>query len=391
MNELAKKAKQALKKRFGATEGGIITAQAPGRVNLIGGHTDYNDGFVLPVAIDREIVIAAIPRADKQVRAYSLDFSAEENFNLTDISYNKKTTWINYLQGVAKFLQKAGYSLQGMDLVLTGNIPQGAGLSSSAALEVVTALTFQLVNDFGLDRVELAKICRQAENEFVGVSCGIMDQFISVLGQRDQALFLDCRSHDYKLVPIEDQNIKIVVSNTKVEHSLVDSAYNQRLKECSEGVKLFNQFLTKEVTALRDITVKEFKEYQQKLPETIRKRVKHVVMENKRVEKTVKALVAGNLEQAGKLMVEAHKSLRDFYEVSCKELDLLVDIALDIEGVYGARMTGAGFGGCTVSLVKEKSVPKFKQQIYQNYQTKTGIEPEIYICNIETGAEEIKT
>ena len=381
--------KAKLQKRFN-NENPIKIAQAPGRVNLIGGHTDYNDGFVLPVAIDREVSIAAQKRDDRKVKAYSLDFDTEESFSLENITYNEDTAWINYLQGVAKFLLAEGYQLAGMNLVITGNVPQGAGLSSSAALEVATALSFALINDFNLDRVKMAKICQRAENEFVGVNCGIMDQFISALGKKDNALFIDCRSNEYQLTPLGTSEIKIVVANTNVEHSLVDSAYNQRLEECQQGVERFNQLLDKEIHALRDISIDEFDLNKEELAETIRDRVEHVIYENQRVLEAKEALAEGDLEEVGELITASHQSLKSLYEVSCQELDLIVDLALEVEGVLGARMTGAGFGGSTVNLVREDAVAEFKRQVGEEYQNKTGIEADIYVCNIEDGAHEVK-
>ncbi|GAB6138569.1 galactokinase [Halanaerobaculum tunisiense] len=390
MNEQARKIKQKLIEQFGNNDYPIKIVQAPGRVNLIGGHTDYNDGFVLPVAIDREVTIAVQPRDDKQVKAYSLDFASQVSFSLANIQYNEDLQWINYLQGVAKFLMEEGYDLQGMNLVVTGNVPQGAGLSSSAALEVATAFGFKLVNNFRLDRVKMAKICQKAENEFVGVSCGIMDQFISALGKEDNALFVDCRTNEYQLTPFGTSEIKIVVANTNVEHSLVDSAYNQRLEECQEGVKIFNQLLDHNITALRDVSVTQFEEHKNELPTVVRKRCEHVIYENERVTKAIQALRNNKLDKVGSLIAQSHHSLRDLYEVSCDELDLMVDLASEIDGILGCRMTGAGFGGSTVNLVKGNAVEEFKNKVAEQYQSQTGIEPDIYICNIEDGAREIK-
>ena len=388
-SELAQQAVQALKKDFNVKDKSIKVVQAPGRVNLIGGHTDYNDGFVLPVAIDRQLVIAGVPRSDNQVQAYSIDFESRKTFNLSKIHFNEETQWINYLQGVANVLQQAGYNVPGMDLALTGTIPLGAGLSSSAALEVATALISSVIGDFNLDKVEIAKLCRTAENEFVGVNCGIMDQFISALGEENQGLFIDCRSYDYQLIPINQDDLKIVVSNTNVEHNLVDSAYNQRLKECQQGVEVLNQNLSRPITALRDVTKEEWAANKGALASPVKERVEHVVEENNRVLKASEALQNDNFQLAGSLITDSHQSLRDLYEVSCDELDLLVDLALEIEGVYGSRMTGAGFGGCTVSLVETAAVEEFKTHVYEQYADQTGIEPDIYVCDIETGAEDI--
>lgn len=364
--------------------------RAPGRVNLIGGHTDYNDGFVLPVAIDRAIYLLGRPRPDRRVRVYSCDFQEKSRFHLDDISYDKDVEWINYLQGVAHFIQKAGYELRGFDAVIKGDVPRGAGLSSSAALELVTGCAFNRFNELGLKPVELAHIGRRAENDFVGVSCGIMDQFISALGRENNALFIDCRTHDFEPVPVEESDYRIVVANTGVEHNLADSAYNQREQQCQEGVRYFDEWLERPISALRDVKIEELEELGDRLPPVIQRRSEHVIRENRRVKECRRALEQNDLVRAGQLLIKSHQSLRDLYEVSCEELDLMVDLALSVDGVTGARMTGAGFGGSTVNLVHREAVEEFRQQVAGSYQKRTGIEPDIYSSEIVSGCSHLE-
>ena len=375
---------------FGDQGTEIVAAKAPGRVNLIGEHTDYNDGFVFPMAIDRQIVLVGQANSESVVRIYSADFDSHVEFSLENITKDSVNTWSNYLRGVIKLLQEAGHSVVGMNLVMSGDVPQGAGLSSSAALEVGTAYLTQLISGFDLDKVAMAKLCQRAENTFVGVNCGIMDQFISALGAVDHALFLDCRSLDYELVPLPSgDEYKIVICNTAVKRGLVDSAYNERRSQCEEGVALLQEYLP-EIKALRDVTVAEFEQYKGKLPELVARRCAHVICENQRVLDSVAALKAKDVAKFGQLMYESHVSLRDLYEVSCKELDIMVELAQKVDGVVGARMTGAGFGGCTVNLVRADAVDGFVEQVSKEYQAKTQITPEIYVSTARDGAAQLK-
>ncbi|NLG51983.1 MAG: galactokinase [Chloroflexi bacterium] len=351
---------------------------APGRVNLIGEHTDYNDGFVLPVAIDRHVVVAASPRRDRFVRLYAADFDQASTFSLDDIEHDSGTRWSNYERGVAWALQEAGYRLPGMDIVLSSDVPIGSGLSSSAAIEVATAFAFQQAGNLSLDGVQRALLCQKAENEFVGMRCGIMDQYIISLGKRDHALLIDCRSLDYQLVPIP-AGCALVVCDTNKRRGLVDSEYNTRRQECEEGARLLG------VPALRDISVDAFRAREAELPPTIRMHCRHVVTENQRVLDAVAALRAGELAQFGDLMNASHISLRDDYQVSCAELDAMVEVAWEQQGVLGARMTGAGFGGCTVNLVLEQAAAHFQHQVAQGYTAITDLQPEIYVCKAEEG------
>ena len=360
---------------------------APGRVNLIGEHTDYNEGFVLPMAIGKKIIMLGQLRRDRLVQIFDLGYKAEAKFSLDNLSPYKKDTWVNYLMGVMDEMQKAGYLLQGVNLIFISNIPQRAGLSSSAALEVVTALTMAKLNLLEIKPVEMAHLCRRAENNFVGVACGIMDQYISCLGQKNYALFIDCRSNDYDLIPFMDHNYQIVICNSKVQRGLVNSEYNKRKEECKIAAEFFNHQLKHEIRALRDVTIDEYQKYQSQLPEVIARRARHIISENDRVQTGVQALRMGNYSTFGQLMIESHQSLKDDYEVSCRELDLLVDLALKQEGVLGARMTGAGFGGCTVNLLRREHIDAFKKKIKQGYKKITGINPDIYITLPAEGAK----
>jgi len=362
-----------------------VLVRAPGRVNLIGEHTDYNDGFVLPVAIDRDIMVASRSRDDDLARIYSLDFGAMAQFSLDDICYDSENKWSNYPRGVARFLQEEGYELRGLEAVVTGDIPQAAGLSSSAAMEVAMAMTFEKISGLEIDPVKMALICQKAENQFVGVNCGIMDQFISRMGRKDHALLLDCRSLAFELVPLHFEGIKIVVCNTGVKRGLVDSEYNKRRSECERGVEILEEFLPG-IKALRDVDIDDFYRYRSHLPEVTEKRCGYVIKEDLRVLESVEALEDNDLVKFGFLMNESHLGLRDEYEVSCPELDAMVEIAWDTDGVLGSRMTGAGFGGCTVTLALEDAVEELIEKVNKEYPERTGLQPEIYVCSAEDGA-----
>jgi galactokinase len=352
---------------------------APGRVNLIGEHTDYNEGFVLPAAIDRHVVMAVRPRADRTVNLFAADFDEASSFDLDDFQLDPRQRWSNYERGVAWALQNAGHQLAGMDVVLSSDVPVGSGLSSSAALEVATACAFQVLSGVEIDGVQRALLCQKAENDFVGMRCGIMDQYISSLGKRDHALLIDCRSLEYELAPIP-AGCSVVVCNTKKRRGLVDSEYNTRRQECERGARLLG------VAALRDVTPAQFEAQADRLDEVTRKRCRHIVTEDQRVLDAVAAMRAGDLARLGELMNASHVSLRDDYQVSCAELDAMVEAAWRQEGVWGARMTGAGFGGCAVSLVREEAAPAFVERVAAEYTRATGLIPEIYVCRAEDGA-----
>ena len=360
--------------------------RAPGRVNLIGEHTDYNDGFVLPAALDFSTYVAIAPRPDRRLIIYSENISERVECSLDD--FQSRQHWSDYPRGVAVLLQQSGVALRGANLLIQGNVPIGSGLSSSAAIEVATALALVEINGLAMDRTALAKICQRTENEFVGLQCGIMDQFIACHGRGGHALLLDCRSLEYRLLPLSDA-ARLVICNTMVKHELANSEYNKRRAECEAGVKYLAQFLP-HITALRDVSGNDLVRFGINLPELIYRRCQHIVSENQRVLGAAAALEKNDLAAFGKLMNESHRSLRDDYEVSCRELDWLVASAQKIAGVYGARMTGGGFGGCTINLVRTENVEDFQRQISRDYQSETGYPPEIYVCAAADGAREIK-
>ena len=360
--------------------------RAPGRVNLIGEHTDYNDGFVLPAAIGFSTWVSCAPRTDRTVSVFAENFSEQVEFDLDEQDPHARGHWSDYVRGVAITLERAGHGLSGAELRIRGEVPIGSGLSSSASLEVVSGYALLRNSGLNVDGKNLAKVCQQAENDFVGIRCGIMDQFVSCLGQAGKALLIDCRSLEYKLLPLPDA--LIAVCNTMVKHSLATSEYNARRLECEAAVLHFAQSRPN-VRALRDVTEADLKLYGADLSEVIYRRTRHVITENARVLLAGAALEKGDLEAFGQLMNGSHRSLRDDYEVSCKELDLMVELAQAIPGVYGARMTGGGFGGSTVNLIAAERIDEFKETVTRGYKDATGFTPEIYTCTAANGVEEI--
>jgi len=360
-----------------------IEVRAPGRVNLIGEHTDYNDGFVLPTDIDRAIWITAAGRTDTLVRAHSLDFGQTTTFDTKRIEKDDNAVWSNYIRGVIREFQKRGDQVKGMDLAVSGNVPKGSGLSSSAALEVATAETCRVISGIQIDPVSMALLCQAAERQFVGVQCGIMDQFVSTLGRENAALFLDCRDLSFELVPLEMQ-ARIVICDSRKQRSLQTSEYNKRRAECEGAVRALSPVLG-DAKALRDVTPQQLDENKQLMPELWYRRARHVVTENGRVLSAVGFLKSGDIPQFGRLMYESHASLRDDYEVSCAELDILVELASQQQGTIGARMTGAGFGGCTVNLVASEAVADFQATVAEKYQARTGLKPLVYVCSPSNG------
>lgn len=366
---------------------GARVFRAPGRVNLIGEHTDYNDGFVMPAAIGFSTWVTVTPSTDHTLSIFSENFGEKVEFDLNDSDHKPGGHWSDYVLGVAVTLQQAGHRLLGATLRIRGEIPIGAGLSSSAAIEVAACYALLANSGLELSQVEIAKLCQKAENEFVGTRCGIMDQFVSCFGQAERALLLDCRSLEYQLLPLPER-ARIVICNSMVKHELAAGEYNVRRAQCEGGARHFAQSRPN-VRALRDVTKAELQKYGTDLSEAIHRRCRHVVTENQRVRDAATALERGELETFGHLINESHSSLRDDYEVSCRELDVLVEVAQKVPGIYGSRMTGGGFGGCTVSLVEQESVEEFKRLVGQGYEKATGLAPEIYVCSASDGAGEV--
>jgi len=391
---------EELKKKFIEKYGGEISDirifTSPGRVNLIGEHTDYNGGYVFPAALTMGTTVAVRARNDRTVNLAATDLDCNVSASLDELDKYRNIEWGNYQLGVMDELQKAGYKLIGCDMLYDDTLPHGAGLSSSAAIEVSTALAMATLGNEAhgvsksIDMVEMAKISQKAENNYVGVNCGIMDQFASAMGKEGKAIFLNCKNLEYKLVPLELQDCSIVISNTNVKRSLAVSKYNERRKECEEGFEILKKAIP-EATCLGDITDELYETHKHLIKnEVIRKRVQHIIKEDDRVLKSIEALESNDIITFGKLMVESHNSLKNLYEVTGKELDTLVEEALKVEGVLGSRMTGAGFGGCTVSIVKKDCIDRFIEAVGKGYTEKTGLKASFYISDVGEGGREIK-
>ncbi len=368
--------------QFGESPAFIV--RAPGRVNLIGEHTDYNDGFVFPMAIDRATWIALRPRADKRVSAISLDMDERREFALDDLPRPGKIRWIDYLIGVAWSLGERGYALNGWDGVISGDVPIGSGLSSSAALELAAARAFYEVSDFDWDARAMALACQAAENNWLGVNCGIMDQMISAAGVADRALLIDCRSLATRTAPLPP-GTAVVILDTGTRRGLVDSEYNERRARCEAAARHFG------VAALRDVELATFKRRAGELDEVSQRRARHVISENERALQARDAMKAGDAGTLGRLMIESHISLRDDFEVSSPALDAIVAGASAEAACYGARMTGAGFGGCAVALARTEAADTFGKRVAAKYRAETGYEPAIYVTRASRGAETVFT
>jgi galactokinase len=377
---------QRFREQFGRTP---LIFRAPGRVNLIGEHTDYNDGFVLPAAFGLSCWVAAAPRDDRRIVVRSEDFGEQCEWDLEAPDSRPAGAWSDYVRGVSLMLQRANGRdrLQGASLLIRSDVPIAAGLSSSAAIEVAVAKALADLAGWPLGYTDLATLCQRAENEFVGARCGIMDQFIACHARPGHALLLDCRSLEHRAVHVPE-HVRLVASNTMIRHSIAGGEYNRRRAECEEGVGLLAEVLPG-VHSLRDVDVDAFERTSSRLPEVIGRRCRHVISENRRVLRAADALERGDLGTVGTLMGESHRSLRDDYEVSCPELDLLVHIASESPGTYGARMTGGGFGGCTISLVDEAAVDEFRHNIASRYEAQTGYRPDIYVTEAGGGVERI--
>ena len=355
--------------------------RAPGRVNLIGEHTDYNDGFVLPLAIDRAVWIGLRPREDRRIVVHSIDYDETAEFRLDSLN-NEKAGWIEYLKGTSWSLQEAGYRLTGWEGVMAGDVPRGAGLSSSAALEMATARAFVAVGDLPWEPATMAKLGQRAENQWVGVNCGIMDQLISAAGVANHALLIDCRSLATQAVSFPP-GTAVVVLDTSTRRGLIDSAYNERRAQCEATAKFF------QVPALRDVAIEQLQQSADNLDPVTQRRARHVVTENDRTLQAAEAMRRGDAVEIGRLMIQSHESLRDDFEVSSEALNAMVDSALMHPACYGARMTGAGFGGCAVALIRAEAADDFASRTSAAYQQKTGNTPAVYICHTTNGAEVI--
>ncbi len=366
----------AFKSQFGAAPDVVV--RAPGRVNLIGEHTDYNLGFALPMAIDRAVWIALRQREDRRVWLRSLDFNAPADFALDEFSH--AAGWTDYVRGMTWALSESGYSLSGWEGVLASEVPVGSGLSSSAAVELAVAKAFWAVRPWTWDGVAMAKVARRHENEWMGVKSGIMDQMISAIGLAGKAFLIDFRKLSFKPVPLPEGTV-VVVMDTKVKRGLVESAYNRRVAECREAAVYFM------VESLREVSVDIFEELADGLDDVIMRRARHVVTENGRVLSSAEKMAEGDAPGVGALMLESHASLREDYEVSCRELDLMVALATAEPGCFGARMTGAGFGGCAIALVEEGAAQALCVRVAEGYERETKIKPELYVCRPANGAE----
>jgi galactokinase len=380
-HELQDKAARAFYARFQRRPKRIF--RAPGRVNLIGEHTDYNDGFVLPVAVDRAAWLAASPREDAWATVRALDMKNDEQTFPVDRIPSSDGGWSDYPKGVVWALLEDNFKLAGLDAVLTSDVPVGAGMSSSAALEVVFGYTWMAFSDFKLDLPDLALLCQKAENQYVGVNCGIMDQMISACGKSGHAMMLDTRSLERTYYPMPE-GIAIVVADSMVRRALTGSEYNVRRAQCEQAVSILQEHLP-DVRALRDVDVASLKAHRDELPDVVYRRARHVVTENDRVLQVTQELEAGNIERVGELLIEGHESLRDDYEVSIPELDTLVEAAVEVDGCFGARLTGAGFGGCIIALADEDVVSDLESHLQERYEAAHDREPTVYLTRPADG------
>jgi galactokinase len=373
---------------YGEDENGVSIFFSPGRVNLIGEHTDYNGGYVFPCALSFGTFLALRKNNKRLVRFATTNFDHRGEVNLDEPFEKEGNSWINYPVGVLNEFRKNAKEIDGVDLLYSGDIPNGAGLSSSASIEMVTAYAMNEVFRFGFDRMELVKISQKAENNFVGVNCGIMDQFASGMGAADHALFLNCDTLDYKRIPLKLDGLKIIIANTNKRRGLADSKYNERRSQCESAVEEIRK--EKKIRHLSDLSLDEFNALSHLISdETVKRRARHVITENNRTLLAIEALNQGDVVSFGQLMNQSHDSLRDDYEVTGKELDTLVEEARKIDGTIGSRMTGAGFGGCTVSIVKEDSVEAFIRDVGKGYQERTGLKADFYVAEIGDGSKQI--
>lgn len=370
-------------------DGEVKCFHSPGRVNLIGEHIDYNGGYVFPCALEFGTFACVRKRNDNKVNFASTNFDLKVSIQLDDIIYKEEDDWANYPKGVIKIMQDSGYKVEGMDILISGNIPNGAGLSSSASLELlISVIVNNLYNGGIIDRVELVKIGQNSENSFVGVNCGIMDQFAVGMGKKDKAILLDCNTLEYKYANIDLGDYSLVIMNTNKRRALNESKYNERRAECDEALEQLSKGC--QIKALCELNTHEYEELEYLIKkENVKNRARHAVYENERVKKAYQCLNEGKLNEFGKLLNESHNSLRDLYEVTGKELDTIVEESLKAEGCIGARMTGAGFGGCAIAVVNKGSIETFKETVKKNYTEKIGYEPSFYMSGIGEGTQEI--
>ena len=367
---------------YGTSPSGLF--RAPGRVNLIGEHTDYNDGFVMPAAIDFSCYSAIRSRSDRTLSVYSQQFQENIEFNLDRLVGPPKKHWTDYVRGVAAVLRDEGYPLKGADLLIDGQVPIGSGLSSSASIEVSSALALTSLGGITVPLGTLARLCQRAENAYTGARCGIMDQFVSCFGRQDQALLLDCRSLEMTYLALPP-NVRLVICNTMVRHELAAGEYNERRASCERSIEAIRRFLPS-IRALRDLTLEDLEKYRSLLSEIDFRRCRHVITENARVIDAKEALQHVDLARFGQLMYQSHNSLNHDYEVSCRELNLMVSLARNLPGVYGARMTGGGFGGCTINLVEREAVTEFQTSVAHEYEKLTDLSPQISASSAAGGA-----
>lgn len=381
MKKLATEALNQFEKHYGYSAELLI--QAPGRVNLIGEHTDYNDGFVLPCAIDYSTIVASKKRSDYLVNIIAIDFNGKDHFQLDQPIVQSEHGWANYVRGVFKYVQETHPNFTGVDLIIHGNVPLGAGLSSSAALEVSIATTIKTLYNLPIDPKDLAKVCQKAENKFVGMNCGIMDQFISTLGEQDHALLVDCRSLETKSISMP-KNLSVVIINSNVKHGLVDSEYNLRRQQCEEAASILN------VSKLRDATIELLEKHKDEMSDVVYRRARHIITENARTVDAAKALINNDIVTMSRLMQAGHLSMKDDFEITVPAVDCLVDIVkAEIGNKGGVRMTGGGFGGCVVALVPNEMVEQVRKAVENQYHAQTGLKESFYLCHAMNGAGQI--
>lgn len=387
--DVLKNVKVNFMEKFGGKDDEVRLFFTPGRVNIIGEHIDYNGGLVFPCALDFGTYAAVRVRDDRTVKFATMNFDLEVSVNLDSNEYRKEDDWTNYPKGVIKMYEELGHKVPGFEVLFYGTIPNGSGLSSSASLEVLTATIIDALVEGNVDMVDLVKISQKAENEFVGVNCGIMDQFAVGMGKEDHAILLNCDTLEYDYAPFKLDGVKIVIGNTKKRRGLADSKYNERRSECDYALAKLQEKL--DINYLCDLDQVAFDANADLIDnEVARDRAKHAVYENDRVKACMDALNKGDIETVGQLLNQSHVSLRDLYEVTGVELDTMVEEAWKIDGTIGARMTGAGFGGCTVALVKEEAVDTFIEEVGKNYEAKTGLKPEFYVAGVGEGSHEVK-